>query len=158
MQGTTATRSASWHGGFLEDNVAHDITPSKGWRSLRLGRNIVAPLNGRRRYGCCHRNRRLRGSLASLRLILSPVATLSAKAPRAAGYRGSDFVLFDGFRMPGARTRPRALRRVAGVRKPPKNEPAGDGARRGRAPGYGDFANAEGARGGARCVWSRAMT
>jgi hypothetical protein len=47
---------------------------------------------------------------------------------------------------------------VPGVRKPPKNEPAGDGAGRGRAPGYGDFANAEGACGGARCVWSRAMT
>ena len=27
-----------------------------------------------------------------------------------------------------------------------------------RAPGYGDFANAEGVCGGARCVWSRAMT
>ena len=36
-----------------------------------------------------------------------------------------------------------------GVRKPPKNEPAGDGARRGHAPGYGDLANAEGACGGA---------
>ena len=38
---------------------------------------------------------------------------------------------------------------VPGVRKPPKNEPAGDGARRGHAPGYGDLANAEGACGGA---------
>jgi hypothetical protein len=25
VQGTTATGSASWHGGFLEDNVAHEI-------------------------------------------------------------------------------------------------------------------------------------
>lgn len=28
---------------------------------------------------------------------------------------------------------------VAGVRKPPRNEPAGDGARRGRGLGYGDY-------------------
>src|SRR5258706_4438727 len=47
---------------------------------------------------------------------------------------------------------------VPGVRKPPKNEPAGDGARRGGAPGYRDFANAESAFDGAQCVWSQAMT
>jgi hypothetical protein len=43
------------------------------------------------------------------------------------GCRVHEHVQCDGFRMPGARTRPRALRRVAGVRKPPKNEGAGVG-------------------------------
>src|SRR5260370_27255889 len=66
----------------------------------------------------------------------------------------SGYVLCAGFRMPAMQEKPSA--RVPGVRKPPKNEPAGDGARRGRAPGYGDFANAEGAYDGAQCVWLRA--
>jgi hypothetical protein len=44
------------------------------------------------RCGCCHRNGRLCGSLASPRVILSRLATLSVRHPRAAGYRGSDFV------------------------------------------------------------------
>ena len=41
--------------------------------------------------------------------------------------------------------------------KAPEQNPAMV-AERPRAPGYGDFANAEGVCGGARCVWSRAMT
>src|SRR6516164_9874306 len=31
VHATTARRSASWHGGFLEDNVAHDVTPTSRW-------------------------------------------------------------------------------------------------------------------------------
>jgi hypothetical protein len=46
---------------------------------------------------------------------------------------------------------------VAGVRKPPRNEPAGDG--EGRAPRtrLGDLADT-GVGEGAHCAWARAMT
>ena len=44
---------------------------------------------------------------------------------------------------------------VAGVRKPPRNEPAGDGGRRRRGLGYGDLADAEGVCEGARCERGR---
>jgi hypothetical protein len=30
VQGTTATGSASWHGGFLVENVPHENTPNRG--------------------------------------------------------------------------------------------------------------------------------
>jgi hypothetical protein len=39
---------------------------------------------------------------------------------------------------------------LAGVRKPPRNEPAGGGGRRRRGLGYGDLADAEGVRDGPR--------
>ena len=61
-----------------------------------------------------------------------------------------------GFRMPAMIDGARYT--VAGVRKPPRNEPAGDGGRRRRGLGYGDLADAEGVCEGAQCVWSRAMT
>jgi len=46
---------------------------------------------------------------------------------------------------------------VAGVRKPPRNEPAGDDRRRRRGLGYGDLAEAEGVCEGPRCAVARAM-
>ena len=47
---------------------------------------------------------------------------------------------------------------LAGVRKPPRNEPAGGGGRRRRGLGYGDLADAEGVRERARCAAARAIT
>src|SRR5215467_10790177 len=46
---------------------------------------------------------------------------------------------------------------VAGVRKPPRNEPAGDDRRRRRGLGYGDLADAKGVCEGPRCAVARAM-
>src|SRR6266436_6388510 len=49
---------------------------------------------------------------------------------------------------------------VHGARRPKaaKERTRGRWCAEGGAPGYGDFANAEGACEGAQCVWSRAMT
>ena len=47
-------------------------------------------LNGRRRFGCCHRNEWL--CLPAIDAL--PSCDAISKAPRAAGYRGSDFVLW----------------------------------------------------------------
>jgi len=60
-----------------------------------------------------------------------------------------------GFRMPAMIDG--ATYTVAGVRKPPRNEPAGDDRRRRRGLGYGDLADAEGVCEGARCAGARAM-
>src|SRR5262245_18431983 len=32
VRATTARQSASWHGGFLEENMAHDVTPTHSHR------------------------------------------------------------------------------------------------------------------------------
>ena len=52
----------------------------------------------------------------------------------------------------------RATYTLAGVRKPPRNEPAGGGGRRRRGLGYGDLANAEGVRERARCAAGRPLS
>ena len=80
---------------------------------------------------CAHRHRSLRQSTSASRRTASHVG----------------FLLLSQLAERPERTR---RSQVHGARRPnPKNEPAGDSARRNRAPGYGDFANVEGACGGA---------
>ncbi len=52
----------------------------------------------------------------------------------------------------GCRREDRAICAVAGVRKPPKNEPAGDVGGRCRVLGYGDLGDAEGGCDGSQCA------
>jgi hypothetical protein len=69
---------------------------------------------------------------------------------------GRDVCSCAGFRMPAMIDG--ATYTLAGVRKPPRNEPAGGGGRRRRGLGYGDLADAEGVRERARCAVARAIT
>ena len=60
-----------------------------------------------------------------------------------------------GFRMPAVNDR--AICAVAGVRKPPKNEPAGDVGGRCRVLGYGDLGDAEGGCDGPQSARARVI-
>src|SRR5262249_27459586 len=66
VRATTARRSASWHGGFLEENIAHDVTPTSSPPALPTYSGMKRRLSHRNSdstvqedMGAAHRNGQL---------------------------------------------------------------------------------------------------
>src|SRR5262245_4611247 len=102
--------------------------------------------------GCQGHDLVSRAAVGAIVLVLEGDAVLVERNQPAVGDGDADCA---GFRMPAMIDG--ATYTVAGVRKPARNEPAGDDRRRRRGLGYGDLADAEGECEGARCAGARAM-
>src|SRR5262245_52570469 len=89
VHGTTATRSTSWHWSLLRDSVPHEFPPTRlpnlrDWPKHRSSRSMAK------------KDRAAATAMDGSALpAIDPLPNRNAisKAPRAAGYRGSDFVL-----------------------------------------------------------------
>ena len=91
VHGTTATRSASWHSSCFQDSVPHDLTTK-----LEAGDLRDRP---KHRSSCSTVEEDFAAATvmdgsASPAIDALPSCDAISKAPRAAGYRGSDFVLW----------------------------------------------------------------
>ena len=111
VHGPTATRTTSWHWSLLRDSVPHEFPPSEA-ADLR---------DWPKHRSSCSTAKEDRAAatvmFGSALPAIDPLPNRSAisKAPRAAGYRGSDFVLWhqaDYFRTAAI---PSAIRRFADV-------------------------------------------
>ena len=88
VHGTTATRSASWHSSLFQDSVPHDL------RKVEAGDLRDRP---KHRSSCSTVEEDFAAATAMDGSALPAIDALPScdaisKAPRAAGYRGSDFV------------------------------------------------------------------
>ena len=86
VRGTTAARSASWHSSCFRHSVPHGRI---GAGDLRDGRSIVA---GAQRSQKSWLPPTVMDGPALCAIDALPGRNAFPKAPRAAGYRGSDFV------------------------------------------------------------------
>ena len=89
--GTTATRSASWHSSPFQDSVPHELRERRGWRS--------PPPGEKHRSSCSTVEKDFAAATVMDRSALPAIDALPgcdaiSETPRAAGYRGSDFVLW----------------------------------------------------------------
>src|SRR5262249_7379319 len=128
VHGPTATRTTSWHWSLLRDSVPHEFPPSE-----------AADLRDRPKHrSSCSMAKEDRAAatvmVGSALPAIDPLPNRSAisKAPRAAAYRGSDFVLWHRAEDFGVATTSAAIRGTREVARASVRYLGRDGRQNGR--------------------------